>query len=189
MASRETEKMLAAAAEKTREEIHILCSIEKIRPHTMQENHWLHVSAQMWGQLFEKVTSPPLDPISLLDGKTTNRTLPNGNISEDPMAEISVISKVYADLHLCKKRLTDAIPQRIEYHFIRGFSVLLADLKHELGLLDPNRGADRCAMYTRFEADHRMKRKGLEERQKVFEQADRIVNQKRAELRGMEYGI
>jgi hypothetical protein len=109
--------MLAAAADKTREEIRILFSIEKIRPHTMQENDWLHISEQMSTQL-EKVISPPLVPIESLDGKTTNGTLPNGNFSEDPMAEISVISKVYADLHLCKKRLTDAIPQRIEYHFI-----------------------------------------------------------------------
>ena len=89
--------------------------------------------------------------------------------------ELRVISDVYAYFKVAYKRMIDAIPMRIEQHFVHGFSERVRDrLICELGLVGEG-GLQKCKMFAKDPPEIQGRREELLRQRDILNNASNIL--------------
>jgi hypothetical protein len=158
--------MLDSAAEITRSKIQVLCDLETTNAFAMQTKAFyesainvlnsLTVDLKNFSQgdrLTQQLSSEPVsnNPVEVNDEVYQDARedeilidIPTSIVNQD-MA-LNLIADLYVRLHNSYNVIIDAIPKRIEYHFVKGFSTQLQQLKHNLGIF--GEGSDAlCAAF------------------------------------------
>jgi len=193
------ERMLDEVSSKTRDEIKIQCVMEKRRPFTMNEHYFIQSKSDKFTSLVNRRRAPPsaripasLSPTASSTAKWTQSDFltvlaaygfPVKSFDDlarlyDPdkyEEELRVISDVLAYFKVAYKRMIDAIPMRIEQHFIHGFYEMMKDqLISELGLVGES-GLKNCEMFSADNPDVRAQREHLMRQRDILIKATEIL--------------
>ena len=188
--------MLDRVSEITRNELHVQCEMEERRPFTLNEHYFIRSKEENYTKLVA-LRQPDLNsPSSIyLPGTQTiiSKSQLLGQLAtfgfsvknfeqlsrlRDPdefAQELLVISEVLAYFKVAFKRMIDAIPMRIEQHFILGFCKLMEDgLIGDLGLVGEG-GLKKCETWAADNPEIKAQRENLLRQKEILVRADEIL--------------
>ena len=183
------EHMLDEVSRITRKEIKVQCTMEKRRPFTMNEHYFIQSKSDKYSSLLNLRRPPQTHPVHGAQGKKDILAqlalygFPLKSFEQltrlyDPdkyEEELRVISEVLAYFKVAYKRMIDAIPMRIEHHFIHGFLDMVKErLISELGLIGEN-GFKKCALYAADNPDIQAQREDLLRQRNILINANEIL--------------